>query len=263
MRKRRYQRRQSRSAVWAARLGILAFLVMCTAGLAHRFAKLTTPWLAVFAACAAVLALLAIISAAAGFRNLWTNGDKGGGRSFWGMALAIVVLTPVLGFAGQWYLAPANFDLSTDLDNQLAFPSGMPERLPGMNVLDNQMRLDPVAQISLYPDVIGRRFDAAPDRVILAARNVFRSFRWPVVARGNSGDGPVAQRLAATAHDFYLGFKSDIVVQALDEGESTFVDVRALLQYGSKDMGLNARFISQFFTALDAEVNKAPADVKE
>ncbi len=43
MRKLRYQRRQSRSAVWALRLGVFALVLLAMAFLLHRFWTLETP----------------------------------------------------------------------------------------------------------------------------------------------------------------------------------------------------------------------------
>lgn len=55
-----------------------------------------------------------------------------------------------------------------------------------------------------------------------------------------------ATRFAVTAHSFILGLKSDIVIRLLDEGETTYVDVRSLSRYGKRDMGQNAGFITDF-----------------
>lgn len=71
-----------------------------------------------------------------------------------------------------------------------------------------------------------------------------------------------ATRFAAIAHSPFLGLKSDVVIRLLDEGETTYVDMRSLSRYGKRDMGLNAAFITEFLSALEGEVNKAPADVE-
>ncbi len=84
MRKLRYQRRQSRSAIWALRFGVFGALLLAIAFLLHRFWRLETPDFVLVAILSGALALLALICAAKGFRNLWVNGDKGGARSFWG-----------------------------------------------------------------------------------------------------------------------------------------------------------------------------------
>ncbi len=83
MRKLRYQRRQSRSAIWALRFGVFAAVLAVLGLILHRFGKLETPDFVLVAALSGVLAIVALLCAAKGLRNLWVNGDKGGARSFW------------------------------------------------------------------------------------------------------------------------------------------------------------------------------------
>ena len=264
MRKLRYQRRQSRSAVWALRLGVFALVLLAMAFLLHRFWKLETPDLVLIAGFSTALAALALLCAGKGFRNLWVNGDKGGARSFWGGLFACAVLLPVGLVAALWCTSPPLYDLSTDFETPPQFPSTMPPRLQWMNPLTVAVSGNAVTQLTTYPDVVGRRYDAAPDRVAQGVRTVFRTVGWPVIAQDapSPEQNQNATRFVATAHGFILGLKSDIVVRLLDEGETTYVDVRSLSRYGQRDMGQNAGFITGFLGALEGEVNKAPADVE-
>ncbi len=165
MRKLRYRRRQSRSAVWALRLGLFATVLLALAFLLHRFWRLETPDLVAAAGVSGVLALLALACAARAFRNLWADGDEGGVRAFWACIFACAVLVP-LGLVGAlWYASPPLYDLSTDFDTPPEFPPAMPARLPWMNPLTPAVSGDALTQLTAYPDVLGRRYDAAPDRV--------------------------------------------------------------------------------------------------
>ncbi|SBW13388.1 hypothetical protein BR10RB9215_C10192 [Brucella sp. 10RB9215] len=262
MRKLRYQRRQSRSAVWALRFGVFAALLLAIAFLLHRFWRLETPDFVLVAILSGALALLALICAAKGFRNLWVNGDKGGARSFWGSVFALVVMVPLALVGALWYGSPPFYDVSTDFETPPQFTDNMPARLQWMNPLTERVNGDPLAQLSAYPDVVGRRYEAAPDRVMQGVDTTLKAFGWTVIARDVATPEQNAIRFAATAHSFILGLKSDIVIRLLDEGETTYVDMRSLSRYGKRDMGLNAGFITEFLGALEGEVNKAPADVE-
>ncbi len=262
MRKLRYQRRQSRSAIWAMRLGVFAAVLLAIAFLLHRFWRLETPDFVLVAALSAALALLALVCAAKGFGNLWVNGDKGGARSFWGGFFALLVLIPTTLVGALWYASPPFYDVSTDFDAPPQFPLNMPARLQWMNPLTERVDGDPLSQLSAYPDVVGRRYDAAPDRVTQGVEATLKAFGWNVITRDAAQPEQNAIRFAATAHSFVLGLKSDIVIRLLDEGETTYVDMRSLSRYGKRDMGLNAEFITEFLGALEGEVNKAPADVE-
>ncbi len=262
MRKLRYRRRRSISAVWALRLGVLAVLLLALSFLSHRFWKLETPDFVLVAGLSAALALLALACAGRGLRNLWVNGDKGGARSFWGGLLALCVLVPVCGAAALWRASPPFYDLSTNFDSPPQFPADMPPRAAWMNPLTPAPPGDPLTQLSAYPDVVGRRYDAAPDRVAQGVEAVLKSFGWHVILREKPSPEENALRYVATARSFALGLKSDVVVRLIDEGETTYVDMRALSRYGDRDMGLNAGFITSFLGALEGEVNKAPPDAE-
>lgn len=262
MRKLRYQRRQSRSAIWAMRTGIFAFFLLVLGFLPYRFWKLELPDFVLVAALSGALAVLALILAAMGFRNLWLNGDKGGARSFWGSLAALATLTPLCAIAAFWFSSPPLFDISTDLQTPPQFPLFLTEHTPRMNAISSSIAGDPLQQLTAYPDVVGRRYDAAPDRVGAGVETVLKNFGWGNLVLDAPTDEPNATIYAATARSFYLGLESDIVVRLRDEGDSTFVDVRSLSRYGKRDMGQNAAFITQFLGSLEGEVNKAPANLE-
>ncbi|MBC2884646.1 DUF1499 domain-containing protein [Ochrobactrum sp. CM-21-5] len=262
MRKLRYQRRQSRSAVWALRLGVFAAVLLLLAFLLHRFWALATPDFVLIAALSGVIALLALIATTKGFRNLWVNGDKGGARSFWGGMFALAVLLSLALAGGLWYGSPPFYDLTTDFETPPQFPPNMPGRLQWMNPVTATIHGDALTQLTAYPDVVGRRYDAAPDRVAEGVETTLKTFGWERISRDVPPLEPNATRFAATAHSVILGLKSDVVIRLLDEGETTYVDMRSLSRYGKRDMGQNAAFITEFMGALEGEVNKAPADVE-
>ncbi|WP_343313811.1 DUF1499 domain-containing protein [Brucella sp. BE17] len=262
MRKLRYQRRQSRSAVWASRFGLLATLLLTASFVFHRFSTLETPDLVIAAAICFLLAVLGLICALRGLRNLWVHGDKGGMRSSAAVLLALIVLVPLLAFGTFWLRSPPFYDVSTDLETPPQFPANMPQRLSFMNPLTPRVSGDALTQFIIYPDVIGRRYEAAPDRVAEGVANVLKDFGWQVITSDVAEQEAGTLSFVATAHSFILGLKSDIIIRLLDEGETTYVDMRSLSRYGTRDMGQNAALITEFLGALEGEVNKAPADVE-
>jgi len=263
MNKLRYQRRVSRSAIWALRLGVFSALLLFLDFLAHRFWEIETPDAVIIATLSAMLATIALLCAVQGFRNLWQNGDKGGTRSFWGGFLSLVVIALLGVVAGFWYISPPIYDVTTDYETPLRFPSTMPERTFRMNAITSRAETDMIMQLSAYPEVSRRRYDASPDRVGQGVDAVLEGFGWERIspAHGILSQQPVLN-FAAVAHSPILGLKSDVVIRLQDEGETTLVDMRAVSRYGKRDMGLNAAFITQFMTALEGEVNKAPADAE-
>ncbi|MCL7999374.1 DUF1499 domain-containing protein [Brucella sp. 21LCYQ03] len=262
MRKLRYQRRESLSAIWALRFGLFAAVLSALGFLLHRFGKIETPEFVLIAGLGGAFAISSLLCAAKGLRNLWVNGDKGGARSFWGSVFSLLVLMPLCFVGSQWYGSPPLYDLTTDFETPPQFPSTMPARLPHMNMLTDNVQSDMLAQMSAYPEVIGRRYEAAPDRVAQGVVNTIKAFGWTQISRDTPLMEQNVTRFAAVAHSPIIGLKSDVVIRLLDEGETTYVDMRSVSHYGERDMSLNAAFITSFLSALEGEVNKAPADVQ-
>ncbi|MFS2326182.1 DUF1499 domain-containing protein [Brucella sp. H1_1004] len=262
MRKLRYQRRESLSAIWALRFGLFAAVLSVLGFLLHRLGKIETPEFVLIAGLGSALAIFSLFFSAIGLRNLWVNGDKGGTRSFWGGVFSLLVLMPPCFLGSQWYSSPPLYDLTTNFETPPQFPSTMPARLPHMNILTDNVQSDMLAQMSAYPELIGRRYEAAPDRVAQGVENTLKAFGWREISRDTPLPAQNAIRFAATAHSPILGLKSDVVIRLLDEGETTYVDMRSVSQYGERDMGLNAAFITSFLSALEGEVNKAPVDAE-
>ena len=260
MRKQRYHRRQSRSAIWAMRIGLFSFLLLVLGFLPYRFWKLEWPDFVLVAVASGILAVLALILAGLGLRALWVNGDKGGARSFWGSLAAIAVRAPLCTVGAFWLGSPPLHDVSTDLQSPPQFPAAMPARSPRMNPVTARPEGDPLQQLAAYPDVVGRRYAASPDRVGNGVVAVLKGFGWTAQVTDAPTDEPDATIYVASARSFYLGLESDIVIRLRDEGDSTFVDVRSLSRYGKRDMGENAAFITRFLASLEGEVNKAPAN---
>jgi len=262
MRKLRYQRRESLSAIWALRFGLFAAVLSVLGFLLHRLGKIETPEFVLIVGLGGALAIFSLLCAAKGWRNLWVNGDKGGARSFWGGVFSLLVLMPLCFVGSQWYGSPPLYDVTTNFETPPQFPPMMPARLPHMNMSTDNVQSDMLAQMSAYPEVIGRRYEAAPDRVAQGVVNTIKAFGWTQISRDTPLTEQNATRFAAVAHSTILGLKSDVVIRLLDEGETTYVDMRSVSQYGKRDMGLNAVFITSFLSALEGEVNKAPADAE-
>ena len=72
--------------------------------------------------------------------------------------------------------------------------------------------------------------------------------------RARKGEWLIEAKVTSTV----LGFVDDIVVRVTDEGESTYVDMRAHRRFGAYDLGANARRIVEFMNALDTRIQTTP-----
>jgi len=170
------------AASWSRTLGRFAVLLAFMALLLHRGGILVLPNTVAAVILASFLAVIVLGLSIIGFFMLWQVGAKGGHAAFSGMVMALMIPGPV-GFAASRYVQlPRIHDVSTDIAQApqwIEEPAITPSWLPRANGDDPAAR---AAQSAAYPQVTGRRYDGAIDRVILAVRAVAQENKWTQVA---------------------------------------------------------------------------------
>lgn len=163
----RYERPYSHASAWSFRLGLFVLLLFVVTALAHRAGTMETPNFVALGLLAAGLAFLALVLGVAGLANLWVYGAKGGRAAFWGMVLAILILLPAGFAAARYFELPRASDISTDraeVPEFLEEPAASPSWLPA----GEGSPPSPEA----YPELTGRRYEGAMDRVLAAVLTV-------------------------------------------------------------------------------------------
>ncbi|WP_028747844.1 DUF1499 domain-containing protein [Rhizobium mesoamericanum] len=168
----RFDRPVSSAARFSRRFAAFA-LVLCLAALVgHRFAGLVTPYLVLVLLASAGFALLATLLAIAGLRSLWLTGAEGGLDALKALIFAALPLA-IGGIAAERYFTlPSIYDVSTDLvsaPDWLKTPNADQiwlKRQPTVTAEDRERQLE------AYPELTGRRYDGAIDRVLEAVKKV-------------------------------------------------------------------------------------------
>lgn len=250
------ERRFSSAARWSRRLATFSCVLLVVAGAAHRFALLDTmPFLCVCAIVAG-LALAALVLAAIGFRGLWRRGDEAGLNATAGVLAAALVLAPGALAAYRVATSPSLADVSTDLADPPSLALAARQRTIGMNPVAGIDAAHAMLQQAAYPEITGRRYGLPPDRVRAIVEDLVGRRGW-TVGDGDTRlapDGPGVFRIEAVARSLVFGLASDVSIRLIDEGDSTYVDMRSASRFGSNDMGDNARRIAAFLVDLDTEV---------
>ncbi|MBD9448912.1 DUF1499 domain-containing protein [Rhizobium sp. RHZ01] len=168
----RFDRPVSNAARFSRRFAAFA-LVLCLAALVgHRFAGLSTPYLVLVLLVSAGFALLGTLLAVAGLRSLWLTGAEGGLDAL--KALIYVALPLAIGgiAAERYFALPAIYDVSTDIVSA-------PDWLKTPNADQIWLKREPAVtpedrekQLEAYPELTGRRYDGAIDRVLEAVKKV-------------------------------------------------------------------------------------------
>jgi Protein of unknown function (DUF1499) len=162
-------------AARAARLIAAFALVMCMLVLLdHRFGSLSTPYLVVLLLLSAGLAAVAVLLALFGLTQLWQRGAVAGVSAMKALVYAALPLA-LLGFASERFVTrPPLYDVTTDLADPPAWL--VQPHADGLWLKRDAAITDATrqAQSLAYPELTGRRYEGAMDRVLLAVRKVAR-----------------------------------------------------------------------------------------
>ncbi len=249
-----WERGETRAAGWADWLARFALLLFAIAALSHRYGIIATPdffWLLGAIGCMAVLALLLTVIA---FRRLWLDGDRGGKLATRALLIVLLVFAPFAISGWQVLRYPALNDVATDLDDPPRYSVFARNRSGIMNPIDAFTVAEAEAQITEFPQVTGRRYEAAPDTVHQAAMVILTARGWQLATQSEVSGQTGETTIEAEALSMVFGFASDVAIRITDEGETTYVDMRSSSRYGAHDLGANAARIVSFLDSLDDEV---------
>ncbi|MGB7334225.1 MAG: DUF1499 domain-containing protein [Salaquimonas sp.] len=185
-----YERRKSIAAMWCFRLAIIAVPFFILTIFLHRNSSITTVqafWLIAFGIGMVLASLVFGIRAAA---DLWEKGYKGGRATVNGIVLSILLLIP---FGFQLVNAiekPQVNDVSTDVINTPLFI----KPIEGLASAESESTVyDDYASrqiVSSYPELVARRYNAPPERVVTSLVEILKQWGWSVQAGINI---PVAE----------------------------------------------------------------------
>ena len=250
----RLRERRSRLAAWAQRLSLLAVPVLIIAAFGHRAGLMeATPTYATMAVGFS-LAALGVISAIAAFEGIWRDGRKGIGSALAGLLLGLAIL--VVPIVGAWKLVtyPRLTDISTDLDDPpdyvLALINRPADAAPFAPPDDEEADL----QRERYPDIVPRHYPVGTARVFEDALAIAEKSGWTMLGSQRPEEPENVGRIEAVDTTLLFGFRQDIVIRIVPDGEGALVDMRSTARNGAHDLGANAKRIRGFFAELDASL---------
>ncbi|MFF0948373.1 DUF1499 domain-containing protein [Rhizobium leguminosarum] len=168
----RFDRPVSNAARFSRLLAAFSLVLALAVMIAHRFGGLATPYLVLLLIAAAGGALLSVMLAAVGLRSLWMTGAEGGLAA---LAALIYAAFP-LGFGAyateRYMTRPDIYDVSTD---PVSAPDWLSPPHSDQIWLKRNVQVTPEdreKQLAAYPELTGRRYEGALDRVLEAVRKV-------------------------------------------------------------------------------------------
>lgn len=141
---------------------------------------------------------------------------------------------------------PRIHDITTDTENPPQFVAIAPLRADAPNGVEYKADENVEAQKTGYPDIEPLIAPGvSPDEMFKRAEAAARGMGWDIVAAV-----PEEGRIEATDTTLWFGFKDDIVVRIVGEGEGSRLDVRSMSRMGKSDLGKNADRIRKFLAAV-------------
>jgi uncharacterized protein (DUF1499 family) len=231
-------------------LALATAVSLALAGLGYRWG-----WWGV-ATSFSVLRMASFAAAAVALLALVAVGLTAIGRAWPAFAIAVAALV-IAAFVVWLPLSlqkvarsvPPIHDITTDTENPPAFVAIAERRRDAPNPAAYGGPEVAAQQKRGYPDLGPATVAAPPGRALAAAEAVARDLGWEIVAVV-----PAEGRLEATATTAWFGFKDDVVVRVVPAGAGSRVDVRSKSRVGRSDLGVNAKRIRSFLTALTSRL---------
>ena len=175
--------------------------------------------------------------------------SRGSGSGLPLFALACIISLASLIIPFRIYLiarsVPAIHDITTDTSNPPQFDAILSLRKDALNSVEYGGEALAEQQKKAYPDIVSLMLKLPPAQAFERALTYAKAQGWTIV-QADAGK----QTIEATDTTFWFGFKDDIVIRIVPEGNGSRIDIRSLSRVGRSDVGANAARIRKLLKAL-------------
>ncbi|TFV42672.1 DUF1499 domain-containing protein [Bradyrhizobium frederickii] len=248
-------------ASWARNLAVFAVVAVVVSIIVVRFDFLEPkPALATFLGGLAI-AGLSILFGLAGFAAIWQNGSRGMARILLAFLIDGAILAYPAYLALQYRKLPAIYDITTDpidpprFDAMARLRTGEgtnPSVYAGLYSAEQQRRF--------YPEIVPVELEISVDRAYAIALQLVHKRKWIVIDERAPQPPRRIGRIEAVARTPIMGFREDISMRFVADGDDSRVDIRSASRNFDSDLGSNAarikKFIDDLNTAADADALK-------
>jgi uncharacterized protein (DUF1499 family) len=248
-------------ASWARNLAVFAVVAVVVSIMVVRFGFLEPkPALATFFGGLAIAAL-SILFGLAGFAAIWQNGSRGMARILIAFLIDGVILAYPAYLALQYRKLPAIHDITTDPIDPPRFDALARLRTgDGTNPAVYAGLYSAEQQRQFYPDIEPIELEISVDRAYAIALQLVNKRKWLVIDERAPQPPRRIGRIEAVARTPIMGFREDISIRVVPDGEDSRVDIRSASRFFESDLGSNAarvtKFIDDLNTAADADALK-------
>ena len=248
-------------ASWARNLAVFAVVAVVVSIVIVRFDFLEPkPALATFFGGLAISGL-SILFGLAGFAAIWQNGSRGMARILLAFLIDGAILAYPAYLALQYRKLPPIYDITTDPIDPPRFDAlarlrtgegNNPAVYAGLYSAEQQRRF--------YPDIEPVELEISVDRAYAIALQLVNKRKWIVIDERAPQPPRRIGRIEAVARTPIMGFREDISMRFVADGDDSRVDIRSASRHFDRDLGSNAarvkKFIDDLNTAADADALK-------
>lgn len=245
-------------ASWSRRLAVFSLIATVVSVIIVRFGFLDfKPALTTFFGALACAGLSILVGLAA-FAAIWQNGSRGMGRILLAFLINALILAYPAYLAYQYTTLPAIHDITTDPIDPPRFEALARLRTSdGANPAVYAGLYSAQQQRTAYPDVEPINVDVPVQKAYELARALVERHKWLIIDERAPQLPQRIGRIEAVARTPVMGFREDIAIRIMPDGDAARVDLRSSSRYFEHDLGSNAARIIKFAEQLNDAVDNA------
>ncbi len=246
-------------ALWARRLAVFSAIAAVVSIVIVRFGFLEVkPALMTFVG-ALGLAGLSILVALAGFAAIWHNGSRGMSAILVALLLDAMILAYPGYLAIQYRKLPKIHDITTDPIDPPRFEALARLRSgDGTNSAVYAGLYSAEQQRITYPDIEPIELEVPVQRAYEVTLALVNKRKWLVIDERPPQPPRRIGRIEAVARTPIMGFREDVSIRFVPDGEGSRVDIRSSSRYFEGDFGSNAARVSKLIEDINTAVDNAP-----
>ncbi|HEY0328147.1 MAG TPA: DUF1499 domain-containing protein [Rhodopseudomonas sp.] len=245
-------------ALWARRLAVFAAVATLGSIGIVRFGFLEVkPALATFFAALGI-AGLSILVALAGFVAIWQNGSRGMSMILLALALDLVILAYPAYLGLQYRRLPPIHDITTDSIDPPKFEALARLRLgDGANTAVYAGLYSAEQQRAAWPEIETVQLDVPVQKAYDVTLELVTKRKWRIVDARAPQPPRREGKIEAVARTLIMGFREDVAIRVLPDGDGSRVDIRSSSRYFESDLGSNAARISKLIDDINTAADNA------
>jgi uncharacterized protein (DUF1499 family) len=250
-------------ASWARRLAVFSLVATLVSIIIVRFGFLEMkPALATFFGALACAGLSILVGLAA-FAAIWQNGSRGMSRILLALLIDVGILAYPAYLGLQYRKLPAIHDITTDAIDPPKFDALARLRAgDGVNTAVYAGLYSAEQQRAAYPDIETVQLDVPVQTAYEVTLNIITRRKWRIVDARAPQPPRREGRIEAVAQTPIMGFREDVAVRVLPDGDGSRVDLRSSSRYFESDLGSNAARVTKLIDDINNAVDNAPAPKK-